>query len=285
MQGIISSAERVGTHRIAPFSNPALLTSPDAPVTPSAPFSPIAGVPSVAISTSGQSYTSTESARADVVRSPRWSGDAWVLWRPGASNLTSGAPVPLYGGSQTGAVLRYLLAPASRVHPFAFVRAVQALDGSRDGDLAAGLGVRPLAGVPVTAHAEMRLSRRKPATEVRPAAYVSGGFEEVSLVTGVVARGYGQVGYVGGSDATSFVDGSIVADAPVSETNGSQLTMGIGAWGGAQRGSGRLDIGPTANLRVRVGEGTARLSADYRLRVAGNAAPTSGAAVTISAGF
>lgn len=215
----------------------------------------------------------------------RWTGDGWLLWREGTPRFAAGATAPLYGGSQAGAVLRYALSPASRSRPFLFARAVQALDGSGDGDLATGFGVRPLADLPITAHAEMRLSSRGRGIEVRPAAFVSGGFENLAIAPRVAVRGYGQAGYVGGTDATPFVDGSLVADTLALRLKGAHLAVGAGTWGGAQRGSSRLDTGPSVSVAFPVGIGSARLSADYRLRIAGSATPASGAAVTLSAGF
>jgi len=219
-------------------------------------------------------------------RPSRWSGDGWLAWRPGSSApLGPGAITPVYGGSQAGAILRYELAPGSRRRPAGYVRVVQALGGRREGDLAAGLALRPLAGMPVTAHGEARLSRRGAALEVRPAAFLSGGVEAAPLAAGFAARGYAQAGYVGGRDATAFADGSLIADRPVWRDRETALSAGGGVWGGAQRGAARLDLGPSASLRFRLGEGTARLSADYRLRIAGNAEPAAGAALTLSAGF
>ena len=219
-------------------------------------------------------------------RSSRWSGDAWLAWRPGSrAPGPVGLVTPIYGASQAGAVLRYDLAPGSRSRPSAYIRAVGALEGRREGDLAAGLAARPLAGLPVTAHGELRLSRRGRTTIVRPAAFLSGGVEAAPLAAGVTARGYAQAGYVGGRNATLFADGSLIAEKPLVRERNSVLTAGAGAWGGAQRGAARLDLGPTASLRFRLGETSARLSADYRLRVAGNAEPASGAALTLSAGF
>lgn len=182
-------------------------------------------------------------------------------------------------------MLRYSLTPGSLAQAFAYMRAVQALDRSRDGDVAGGLAVRPLAGVPVTAHGEMRVSRRSGRVELRPAAFVAGGFDAVPLIRGIAARGYAQAGFVGGRDATGFVDGSLVAETQAVATADYRLALGTGVWGGAQRGSGRLDIGPSASLNLRVGDGSARLSADYRVRVAGKAAPSDGVALTLSAGF
>lgn len=120
---------------------------------------------------------------------------------------------------------------------------------------------------------------------VRPAAFLSGGVEAAPLAAGFAARGYVQAGYVGGRDATAFADASLIAERPLWRERDSLLTTGAGVWGGAQRGAGRVDFGPTASLRFRLGEGTARISAEYRMRIAGNAQPASGAALTLSAGF
>lgn len=222
--------------------------------------------------------------QADKDRRARWSGDAWLVWRSGTSGLTApGAITPVYGASQAGAVLRYDLALRSRLSPSAYVRTVRALDGAREGDVAAGLVLRPMAGV--TAHGEARLSRRGSAVTLRPAAFVSGGVEGAPLAAGISLRSYVQAGYVGGRDATAFADGSLIAEKPVWSDRDAVLTTGAGVWGGAQRGVARLDLGPSASLRFRLGDGMARISADYRLRIAGNAEPAAGAALTLSTGF
>lgn len=214
----------------------------------------------------------------------RWSGDAWLAWREGSGALQAGVAVPTYGGSQAGVVLRYALTESAH-RPAAYLRAVHALASRRESDLAAGVMVRVLPKVPLAAHIEARLTRRDSGVELRPAAFVSGGGETGPLVAGVSARGYVQAGYVGGRDATAFADGSAIAEQPVWRRDAAVITAGAGLWGGAQRGAARLDVGPSAGVRFPLGIGTARLSADYRLRVAGDARPASGPALTLSAGF
>ena len=182
-------------------------------------------------------------------------------------------------------MIRFDLAPGSRAHPSAYVRAVQTLGGAREGDLAAGLAVRPLANLPVTAHAELRASRRGGKVLTRPAAFLTTGIDDTPIAGGIAARGYAQAGYVGGRDATAFADGSLVAERTLWQERDRSLAAGAGTWGGAQRGAALLDLGPTASLKFRLGEGTGRVAVDYRLRVAGNAAPAGSAALTLSAGF
>lgn len=246
-------------------------------------------IPEVAAALTGQPPASAPPSSGFSLPGPgrsRWSADAWLAWHSGShSKGPFGSVTPVYGASQAGALLRYDLAPASRNRPAAYIRGVGALAPVREQDLAVGLAARPIAGLPFTAHGEMRLSRRQGGTVLRPAAFVSGGLEDATLAAGVTARGYAQAGYVGGRDATAFADGSVIAEKPLWRDRGTTLTAGAGTWGGAQRGAARLDIGPSASLRFRLGEGIARLSADYRVRVAGNAEPAAGAALTLAAGF
>jgi hypothetical protein len=64
------------------------------------------------------------------------------------------------------------------------------------------------------------------------------------------------------------------------------VRAGAGAWGGAQKGASRLDLGPAATMGLGLGaSASARLALDWRFRVTGDAAPSSGPALTLSAGF
>ena len=60
------------------------------------------------------------------------------------------------------------------------------------------------------------------------------------------------------------------------------FSAGLGAWGGAQPGLNRFDVGP--RLSIRVGR-RMRAHLDYRLNVSGNAAPGSGGVVTLAGDF
>lgn len=196
----------------------------------------------------------------------------------------NGLALPVYGASQAGAVLRYSLLPTSSLRPVAFLRGVQALR-SQETDIAAGVAVRPLAGVPVDAHLEMRASSRRGSTMLRPAVMLTAGIDGADRPMGFTARGYAQAGYVGGPNGTAFADSSLTAERPVLGTGTARLSGGAGLWGGAQRNARRLDVGPTASASFRIGLGAGRISVDYRIRVAGEAAPATGAALTLSAGF
>ncbi len=221
-------------------------------------------------------------ARANELR--RFSVDGWLFLREGGGPDAGAGPLaPTYGKSQFGAVLRYDLGSRTAHLPQAYLRATGAID-SREADLAAGFSIRPLPALPLRAHGEVRLSRLGERVELRPSAFVTAGIEE-TLPLDARVRGYAQAGYVGGEFATAFAYGSLVVESVAKRFEHGALALGLGAWGGAQEGTERLDAGPTASMDLRVGGGTVRLAADYRFRVAGDAKPSSGAALTLSSSF
>ncbi|UVI40393.1 hypothetical protein [Qipengyuania spongiae] len=229
-----------------------------------------------------------ERGRSDSV-ARRLSLDSWLFLRSGGegeAKVVTGAPGPaFYGRSQAGAILRYRLATASRFDPAAYVRADAALVSRGERQVALGVSARPLAALPLVAHAEMRATRQDGRTELRPAAFVTTGTDAAPLPGGFALRSYGQAGYVGGRFASAFADGQAVATREVARFDLGSLRAGAGVWGGAQRGVQRLDIGPSAALSIRLGDAPAHLSLDYRVRVAGDAAPGSGATLTLSRSF
>lgn len=223
----------------------------------------------------------------------RWSADGWLLWReggngfnlPGAglsgAGLTSGA----YGASQAGLVLRFHPKLASAHRPALFIKASAGLNKPRGEELAAGFALRPLPKVPLAAAGEVRVAQTPGGQVVRPGLAFVSEFPPVQLPLGMRGEASGQVGWVGGKDDSLFVDGQVRVDKPLVRSGQGELRLGAGAWGGAQEGASRLDAGPTASLNLPVSGINARLSVDYRFRVAGSAAPGSGVAVTFSAGF
>ena len=215
----------------------------------------------------------------------RWRADIWLFVRPGSQDIAAPSPAPSYGASQAGAVLAYRLADRLPLEPEVYARGAKALVKGGEVEVAAGIRAKPIASVPVRLHAEARATRVSNRTEIRPSAYVTAGFDEADIVAGVDARGYAQAGYVGGRYETAFADGQIVADKEVAAFNLAKLRVGAGAWGGAQKGAERLDVGPSASIETELGGAPVRLSAEYRVRIAGNAAPGDGIAITLTTGF
>jgi hypothetical protein len=220
-------------------------------------------------------------------RSQRWSGDGWMLLRRGSGGEVASGPRPAsYGASQAGAILRYRLAPGSDRRPFAYLRGTTTLRGVSEQQAALGLGMRPFPAIPVSAAAEVRAVEGPAGLKIQPSAFLVTELAPVVLPVELQAEIYAQAGYVGGAFATPFADGQLRVDRALAEIGRITARIGAGAWGGAQKGAARLDVGPAATIWLPVSRsGGARLALDWRLRVAGDAKPESGPALTLSAGF
>ena len=231
--------------------------------------------------------TNAPEATSELAQGPgtrRWSGDFWALWREDTTTaLTSGRPS--YGRSQAGAILRYHLDPPSDLAPRLYLRATRALEGERETDLAMGASARPIPAVPVRLAAEARVSETDRDTEMRGAVYAVTELPPVALPAGLTAEAYVQGGYVTGEFATPFVDGQARVTRELAGTQDLRLMAGAAAWGGAQDDAQRLDIGPSVGVGFRIGRARGRVAADYRIRIAGDAEPSSGPALTLMAGF
>lgn len=101
-----------------------------------------------------------------------------------------------------------------------------------------------------------------------------------TLPRGLRLEAYGQAGVAGARSRDPFVDGSVRISAPV-----GPLELGAGAWGAAQPGAARLDAGPSVSWRLPGRGANLRLLADWRARIAGDATPGSGPALTLAADF
>lgn len=215
----------------------------------------------------------------------RWSADAWALVRHGGGTSSIGPGVATYGGSQVGGVLRYRLAPGNAHRPTAYFRVSAALNGVGESEAAIGLSARPVAGVPIFIAAEGRVGVLAGRTVTRPAIMAVTEVPPLAMPGKTRAEFYAQAGYVGGTGATPFADGQLRVDKRMLQAGPLELRAGAGAWGGAQRGAARFDVGPSVTMGVTKGTAAARVALDWRFRIAGTAEPASGPALTISAGF
>lgn len=134
-------------------------------------------------------------------------------------------------------------------------------------------------------YGEARVQRVAGETRLRPAGTLVSELPPVALPFGAQADLYAATGYIGGRGATPYFDAQLTADRAVAARGRAELRLGAGAWTGGQEGAARLDLGPRASLRLKIGEVPSKLALDWRFRVAGRAAPASGPALTLSAGF
>ncbi|MES2337888.1 MAG: hypothetical protein V4537_07330 [Pseudomonadota bacterium] len=206
----------------------------------------------------------------------RLSISSWLVAR-GATGLGTTALSPQLGGTQGGLRVDYAL---SRGLAATARLAAPAAGAGREVSL--GLAWRPK-GVPLRFVAEQRIAID--GGRGGPALGVSGGVSELPLPGGLRVDGYAQAGTILRRGLEHYVDGSVRAARPVAELAGIALDAGGGAWGGAQRGVARFDIGPSIGARVSLGNRALRLSLDWRQRVAGGARPGSGPALTLGTDF
>ncbi|MFY7837281.1 MAG: hypothetical protein ACOVQ0_13490 [Novosphingobium sp.] len=221
---------------------------------------------------------------------PRWSGDNWLLMRAGSGAAAQAPGAASYGASQAGAVVRYRLGRGDLHESYGYLRTSLAINApGRDKEVALGFGFRPISRVPLRVLAEARLQDSKgSAMQVRPVATVVTELAAQRLPLGLTAEAYGQAGYAGGRGATAFYDVQAVVERVLPGVGGRNrdLRLGAGVWSGGQEGAVRLDMGPRTSFRLDLGDANpARVALDWRFRVAGNARPGSGPALTIASSF
>jgi hypothetical protein len=225
----------------------------------------------------GQSVPAQGAPPLALHRLDRLQLSSWALLRGrqgqllGPASLANGGQL---GGSQAGARLTY-----------AFTRQIAASlrtnsdVGRRGAEFAAGLRVQPLVSLPVwvTAERRQRLGRTSTGRNAW-AIFAETGLYQRPMPWQFNLDAYLQSGVVGVKSRDWFVDGAIALTRPVYKN----FSGGMGVWGGAQPGLYRIDAGPRLTMKVR---NNIRMHLDYRYKLAGNAQPGSGPAITLAADF
>lgn len=201
---------------------------------------------------------------------------AWALLRSrrAVAGPTSLASAGTLGGSQAGARLSYNV-----TRRIAATLRTSSDVGRRGGEVAAGLRVQPFVSIPVwlTAERRQRLGRYGGGRNAF-ALFAEGGVYDEPLPWRFTLDAYLQGGIVGFHSRDRFIDGGLSVTRPVHKN----VYAGLGVWGGAQPGLYRLDAGPRVTLRIR---NNLRVHLDWRQRLAGNARPGSGPALTLAGNF
>lgn len=202
---------------------------------------------------------------------------AWALLRSqqagvaGSQSLASGGQL---GGSQAGARLMYNFTPQIS----AVLRSTSQV-GRRGGEIAGGVRIQPVRALPLWFTAERRQQiGQYGGGRSAFALFFEGGLYGRPMPLHLLLDAYLQSGVVGLRSRDTFVDGAMTLTRPVYK----QFSAGAGVWGGAQPGVYRVDVGPRVTMRVR---NNLKVHIDWRQRVAGNAAPGSGPAVTLAGDF
>jgi hypothetical protein len=202
----------------------------------------------------------------------RLSLSSWAMMRnqAGSDSLASNG---MLGGSQAGARLMWHFNP----NLAASFRTSAPVNSQRGMEAALGVRYQPFTQWPVAITLERRYAFRDYGQNAF-ALFAEGGLYGRPMPWNSTLDAYFQGGVVDFNSPNWFVDGQAAMTRPVWRN----LSAGFGAWGGAQPGLSRLDIGPRASLRV----GTRmRVNLDYRLKLVGNAAPGSGGVVTLASDF
>ncbi|WP_298396627.1 hypothetical protein [Sphingobium sp.] len=173
----------------------------------------------------------------------------------------------------------YALTPDAHTRTAAYARFSSALNQPASPEGAIGIAIQPIRHIPVTIAAERRIALGEGGRNANSLMIV-GGFGPARVVTGIEAEGYAQAGMVGFHNRDGFVDGKLSVLTPLPHL---PIRTGASVSGGAQPGAGRLDIGP--EIQVHLPRLPARLSIEWRHRIAGHARPQSGLAITLAADF
>jgi hypothetical protein len=202
---------------------------------------------------------------------------AWALLRQQRALTASPgslSSVGTLGGSQAGARLTY-----NFTHALAASLRTSSTIGRRGGEVALGVRYRPFRSIPVALTAERRQAiGRYGGGRSDFAMFLEGGVYQRPLLWGFELDGYAQAGVVGLRQRDLFVDGGATFTRPVF----GRFAAGFGVWGAAQPGLYRVDAGPRVSMKVR---DNMRVHLDWRQKLAGNAEPGSGPALTLAADF
>ena len=218
-----------------------------------------------------------------------WLGEAYTLRRDTGSSRDAGggggsaAATPVLGGGQSGGMLAYALDPLAP-RPVAVIGRIYAAHspaGGIDGATAQGaVGLRWQVTPGLTLTAERLVAVGNDTTGDWNLRVAGGGQVRRGRIT---LDGYAEAGVRGNGDA--YAGAQARATTEIGRARQLVFSAGPGAWGSIQHAQstvGRLDLGAGVIATTPVG---VTISADWRWRVTGNAAPGSGPAVTVSAAF
>ena len=171
-----------------------------------------------------------------------------------------------------------MIAPSARIA--AFGRVTTPLRG-RGAEAALGLEWQP-------SRAPLRLViERRAGLDGTTGGFGAGlvGGTDGEIAPGFHLESYGQAGAIRRERLEPYADGAARLTRRVGGAGPLRLAVGAGLWGAAQRDATRLDVGPSVTLGVPIRGRSVRMALDWRQRVAGDARPGSGLALTLGGDF
>jgi hypothetical protein len=208
-----------------------------------------------------------------------WSGSAWAFVR-GGGRATALSPGGQIGGGQAGANLLYRVDGGLS----ASARISHTIGGARQSEAALGIDWKPLPSIPVHILADRRIAIDKGGRNAWTLG-AAGGVYALPLGGSWRLDGYAEAGVVGAKRRDLYADGALRVARAIDLGEGRSLAFGGGVWGAAQPGASRIDVGPSAVLRLPIEGRTVAVALDWRQRVTGDAKPGSGVALTLGIDF
>lgn len=216
---------------------------------------------------------------ASAARKSRWSGYAYLFHRPDTGTPATLAPAGQIGGSQAAARLAWRLDDAG--HLAVSARLATPLRTTAQAEAAIGADLIPAPDLRLSVERRIALgSQGRDAF----AAYAATGLYR-AVAPRIELDGYAQAGLVGARRRDPFADGALRLHHRTTLDTTTDLRLGAGAWGAAQPGAARLDLGPRAAITTRAARLPVTLALEGRLRVAGRARPGNGLALTLATDF
>lgn len=222
----------------------------------------------------------------------QWRIEAYSLMRKGRAGAF--ADRPLLGGGQSGARAGYTPDPLAHRPLELFGRFNIAHDWAdvdrKSAQAAIGAAWMPLGRKGPSVSAERLIAVGKDARAAWALRVAGGAWHAADSRMPLDLSAYAEAGIVGAKRRDLYAGGQALALYPILKGEKTQAGVGAGIAGSVQDGDAgrvsRLEIGPGAQISHRIGaDATIELRAEYRVRIAGDAAPGSGPAVTVATHF
>ncbi len=252
-----------------------------APRTSVIPFMPLpTKIPFAATPEGLDSFASRDHARKD----QGLTISAWLYWRQD-TGITPSVSNGQLGGSQAGMRARLALTNLGKKGNIGITGRISSPLLQREGkEVALGTSFKLNRPLSIEIIAERRIALDQGGRNAF-AILAASGIYDAPLGSGLSANGYAQAGVIGIKSRDYFADGAISVDHKVIEKEAYAVALGLGLWGTVQPKKGRLDAGPQIIIVPKKLGIPIRVSAQWRMRVVGDARPTSGPTLTLSSDF
>jgi hypothetical protein len=189
-----------------------------------------------------------------------------------------------FGSSQSGfiAEIPIRLRKLSHANTAILLRGFTVLNDPRQNEFGIGMRWRLSHNTPITFSIEQRI---RTDGQQRQVAYIAASPPTIKLGSKLQIHSYAQIGVSNGPSNVAFADMQARVDMPVLKKEKVQIALAPIAVMNVYNDRYRLDIGPSLSSNIAIRGAQFRLSADWRLQIAGDAPRKSGATVTVSSSF